>query len=137
LDFALNKDYFKSQMRKSVKQWWNVLSTLAKLTKDEDGVEWAGWEKICRKDVDAWLLEISARGWLKLDWYENIIYGQFERLRLRFAEEQWLAQEQERLAEERRLAAEQERLAEEQERLRVAEQRLAVEQERLRLAGNL
>jgi hypothetical protein len=25
--------------------------------------------------VDAWLLEIWTRGWLKLDWLENIVEG--------------------------------------------------------------
>ena len=27
------------------------------------------------KDVDAWLLEISNRGWLTLDWFEKIVEG--------------------------------------------------------------
>ncbi len=63
-----------------------VLSTLTKLRDDreldekihgktKEGLEWEGWEKVGTKDVDAWLLEISTRGWLKLDWFENIIEG--------------------------------------------------------------
>jgi origin recognition complex subunit 6 len=69
-----------------ISQRKGVLSTLAKLREDQelgekirgktkDGVEWEGWEKVGTKDVDVWLLEISTRGWLKLDWFENIIEG--------------------------------------------------------------
>jgi origin recognition complex subunit 6 len=36
---------------------------------------WSGWETVEKKDIDAWLLEISSRGWLKLDWFENISEG--------------------------------------------------------------
>lgn len=63
-----------------VSQRKSVLSTLAKLREDAklggkamEGAEWEGWEKVGTNDVDAWLLEISARGWLTLDWYENNI----------------------------------------------------------------
>jgi origin recognition complex subunit 6 len=63
-----------------------VLGTLTILREDEElgekirgkvknGSEWEGWEKVGTKDIDAWLLEISTRGWLKLDWFENIIEG--------------------------------------------------------------
>lgn len=63
-----------------------VLSTLTKLREDEelsqkirakvkDVAEWEGWEKVGTKDVDAWLMEISTHGWLKLDWFENIVEG--------------------------------------------------------------
>jgi origin recognition complex subunit 6 len=69
-----------------VSQRKGVLSALTKLREDqqlseklrlkaEDGTEWEGWEKVGTKDVDAWLLEISTRGWLKLDWFENIVEG--------------------------------------------------------------
>lgn len=36
---------------------------------------WEGWEPVGSKDVDAWLLEISTQGWLKLDWFTNIVEG--------------------------------------------------------------
>jgi origin recognition complex subunit 6 len=69
-----------------VSQRKGVLSTLTKLREDQElgekirgktkeGAEWEGWEKVGTKDVDGWLLEISTRGWLKLDWFENIIEG--------------------------------------------------------------
>jgi origin recognition complex subunit 6 len=69
-----------------VSQRKGVLTTLAKLRGDEElvekllvkgkeGAEWEGWEEVGTKDVGAWLLEISTRGWLKLDWFENIIEG--------------------------------------------------------------
>lgn len=31
------------------------------------GIEWEGWENVGTRDIDAWLLEIPARAWLKLD----------------------------------------------------------------------
>jgi hypothetical protein len=85
-----------------------LLSTLAKLREDEElgdelgekAVEWEGWEKVSPKDVDIWLLEISNRGWLKLDWFEKIVEGAGLEVkdgneRLRLAEERRLAEEQE------------------------------------------
>jgi ankyrin repeat protein len=33
-------------------------------------------EKICGKDVGAWGLEISKYGWLKLDWFKDIVEGE-------------------------------------------------------------
>jgi origin recognition complex subunit 6 len=38
-------------------------------------MEWEGWEDVGPKDVDSWLLHISSRGWLSLDWFENIVEG--------------------------------------------------------------
>jgi origin recognition complex subunit 6 len=71
-----------------VAQRKDVLNMLAKLREDlelgekilakakaKEGAEWEGWEKVGTKDVDAWLLQISTRGWLKLDWFENIVEG--------------------------------------------------------------
>lgn len=43
--------------------------------KFNEGDVWEGWEKISSKDINSWLLEISTRGWLKLDWFENIVEG--------------------------------------------------------------
>lgn len=69
-----------------ISQRRDVLSMLAKLREDQklgekirekakEGMEWEGWEDVGTKDVDEWLLDIPARGWLKLDWFENIIAG--------------------------------------------------------------
>lgn len=41
----------------------------------KDDGQWEGWEQVTTKDVDAWLLEISAKGWLSLDWFQNIVEG--------------------------------------------------------------
>ena len=32
-------------------------------------------EPIVERDVDAWVREISERGWLRLDWFENVRVG--------------------------------------------------------------
>lgn len=63
-----------------------MLDTLKKFREDEEVAEsihkklhgkkntaWEGWEDVGTKDVDSWLLHISARGWLNLDWFENIV----------------------------------------------------------------
>jgi origin recognition complex subunit 6 len=34
-----------------------------------------GWEDVVSKDIDEWLMEISGRGWLRLDWFENVEEG--------------------------------------------------------------
>jgi origin recognition complex subunit 6 len=46
---------------------------IQKKAKEED--MWEGWEKIGTKDVDSWLIQIPSRGWLELDWFENIVEG--------------------------------------------------------------
>jgi origin recognition complex subunit 6 len=72
--------------REYASQRKGVLNTLMDLREDEEleekikkkakeGDAWQGWEKIGTKDVDSWLTEISTRGWLKLDWFENIVEG--------------------------------------------------------------
>jgi origin recognition complex subunit 6 len=37
--------------------------------------DWEGWEAITKKDVGGWLKEISSQGWLRMDWWENIVDG--------------------------------------------------------------
>jgi origin recognition complex subunit 6 len=37
--------------------------------------DWEGWEVVSRKDVDAYIKELSDKGWLKLEWYENLVDG--------------------------------------------------------------
>jgi hypothetical protein len=39
------------------------------------GIGWEGWENVGTRDIDTWLLGISARGWLMLDWFEKIVEG--------------------------------------------------------------
>lgn len=39
------------------------------------GEAWDGWEHITKKEVDAWLKEIGTRGWLRMDWWENMADG--------------------------------------------------------------
>lgn len=41
----------------------------------EEELAWQGWEPATSKDIDNWLLEISTRGWLTLDWFTNIVEG--------------------------------------------------------------
>jgi origin recognition complex subunit 6 len=45
----------------------------AKVGEREDA--WDGWEPITKKDVDGWLKEISSKGWLRMDWWENMVDG--------------------------------------------------------------
>lgn len=64
----------------------SILTALMALKEDEEvlgkveAVEkgdkaWEGWENIVGKDVDRWLMELSARGWVGLDWFGNIESG--------------------------------------------------------------
>ncbi|KFY28769.1 hypothetical protein V493_02768 [Pseudogymnoascus sp. VKM F-4281 (FW-2241)] len=49
---------------------------VGKVEKEEAGeAGWEGWMNIVGKDVDAWLMQLSARGWVGLDWFENIESG--------------------------------------------------------------
>lgn len=41
----------------------------------EDGQVWKGWEKVKSRDVDMWLKDINEKGWLSLDWYQNVVEG--------------------------------------------------------------
>ena len=36
---------------------------------------WEGYGDVVGKDVDAWLMELSAKGWVELDWFGNIESG--------------------------------------------------------------
>lgn len=52
------------------------VEVIEKVEKEEAGeVGWEGWTNIVGKDVDAWLMQLSARGWVGLDWFENIESG--------------------------------------------------------------
>jgi origin recognition complex subunit 6 len=48
---------------------------ISKIAKNRKEDAWEGWEVIVATDVDDWLLDVSQRGWLKLDWFENIVEG--------------------------------------------------------------
>ncbi|KFY71449.1 hypothetical protein V499_08358 [Pseudogymnoascus sp. VKM F-103] len=63
-----------------------ILATLKALRADEEVVRkvekeepgekgWEGWTDIVGKDVDAWLMQLSSKGWVGLDWFENIESG--------------------------------------------------------------
>ncbi|OAF54893.1 hypothetical protein VC83_08698 [Pseudogymnoascus destructans] len=49
---------------------------VGKVDKEEAGGKgWEGWTDIVGKDVDAWLMQLSSKGWVGLDWFENIESG--------------------------------------------------------------
>jgi origin recognition complex subunit 6 len=48
-------------------------TTVAKVGEEEEA--WDGWEHVTKKDVDAWLKEIGSKGWLRMDWWENMAGG--------------------------------------------------------------
>ncbi|KFY18295.1 hypothetical protein V491_04811 [Pseudogymnoascus sp. VKM F-3775] len=49
---------------------------VARVEKEETGdAGWEGWTDTVGKDVDAWLMQLSSRGWVELDWFENIDSG--------------------------------------------------------------
>jgi origin recognition complex subunit 6 len=52
-----------------------IAERIRKKWKGKKDMEWEGWEDVTAKDVDSWLLHISSRGWLSLDWFENIVEG--------------------------------------------------------------
>ena len=41
----------------------------------EEEEAWDGWEHVTKKDADAWLKEIGCKGWLRMDWWENMADG--------------------------------------------------------------
>lgn len=49
---------------------------IAKVTSIHKGKKgWEGYGDVVGKDVDAWLMELSAKGWVELDWFGNIESG--------------------------------------------------------------
>lgn len=60
-----------------------VLAAFKALRGDEEvcakveaaGGGWEGWEDVTGKDVDGWVMQLSARGWVDLDWFGNIESG--------------------------------------------------------------
>jgi origin recognition complex subunit 6 len=36
---------------------------------------WLGWEVVRDTDIDAWLKDLPKRGWLEMDWFQNIVEG--------------------------------------------------------------
>jgi origin recognition complex subunit 6 len=60
-----------------------ALRILHGLKEDEGIVEkigekeesWVDWEKVSKKDVDAWLVEVGSNGWIEMDWFLNIDKG--------------------------------------------------------------
>ena len=49
---------------------------IGKVTKIQKGKKgWEGYVDVQGKDVDAWLMELSAKGWVDLDWFGNIESG--------------------------------------------------------------
>ncbi|RDW72108.1 hypothetical protein BP5796_08142 [Coleophoma crateriformis] len=39
------------------------------------GEDWTEWEDLDEEDVDKWLQELATKGWVHMDWYENIQSG--------------------------------------------------------------
>lgn len=63
-----------------------VLDTMIELRNDKElkarvesiqkgKAAWEGWEEVKGRDVDGWLMELSAKGWTDLDWFGNIGNG--------------------------------------------------------------
>jgi origin recognition complex subunit 6 len=65
---------------------------------DRDALFWKGWEDVGTGDVDAYLQEISGRGWLDLDWFQNVIEGSGLELE-QGVDEEWLEDEEMRKVE--------------------------------------
>lgn len=47
---------------------------IAAKTKGKEA-EWEDWSAVKSKDVDTWLMKISTKGWLELDWFQNVVLG--------------------------------------------------------------
>lgn len=67
-------------LRRSILAGFNLLRYDAKMVekveKEEEGeAGWEGYTDVVGKDVDAWLMQLSTRGWVGLDWFENIESG--------------------------------------------------------------
>lgn len=50
-----------------------VVGKVTSIQKGKKG--WQGFEDVVGKDVDKWLMELSAKGWVELDWFGNIESG--------------------------------------------------------------
>lgn len=67
---------FKERRRKVSGILKGLKEDKAVLQKIGDSEEsWQDWEVVTTEAVDSWLQEITARGWLQLEWYVNIEDG--------------------------------------------------------------
>lgn len=67
-------------LRKQILNGIRELRTDKELIKKVSGIQkgkkgWEGYGDVVGKDVDAWLMELSAKGWVELDWFGNIESG--------------------------------------------------------------
>ena len=67
-------------LRKQILNGIRELRTDKELIKKVSGIQkgkkgWEGYGEVVGKDVDAWLMELSAKGWVELDWFGNIESG--------------------------------------------------------------
>lgn len=59
------------------------LAVLRDMRRDEGMIEkigkedeaWEGWELVTKNDVNEWLKDIGTKGWLRMDWWENMDGG--------------------------------------------------------------
>lgn len=64
---------YNQRVRMAIALLHDIRDDEAMIAKVGNGGEaWDGWEHITKKDVDAWLKEIGTRGWLRMDWWENM-----------------------------------------------------------------
>lgn len=67
---------YNQRVKKAIALLHDIRSDEAMVEKIGEGEEdWEGWESITKKDVDAWLKEIGSKGWLRMDWWENMADG--------------------------------------------------------------
>ena len=67
-------------LRRGILAGLKALRVDEEVTKKVEGEEageagWKGWAEVMGKDVDGWLMQLSSRGWVELDWFENIESG--------------------------------------------------------------
>ena len=67
---------YNQRVKAAIALLHDIMSNEAMVENIGEGEEgWKGWEQITKRDVDTWLKEIGSKGWLRMDWWENMAGG--------------------------------------------------------------
>lgn len=71
-----NAEEYNQRVKKAVTILRDIREDEAMVKKiGEEDENWEGWELVRMKDVDDWLQDIGTKGWLRMDWWENMADG--------------------------------------------------------------
>ena len=75
-DTTMSKKEYNTQLKQILRALNGLRedgTMLARIGEEEEN--WEGWVPIDGKDVDHWFKEIGTKGWLRMDWWDNIAQG--------------------------------------------------------------